>query len=311
MRSLLRRSWRYLAVAIVVAGLYLFVRGLDSQLLLATLGDADPALLVVAAGLAFAFLFFKAVCWRVMLAPRYPVPVLRLFRYTVLATASSLLVPARAGEALRIWLLRKRDAVPATTATGVALAEKLVDGIAMIITVAPALILVPGLPPWVARTLVLLVAAALTCVVLVVVVRRRARPDGLLGQLAASMTVFSSARRFARALVVCLLVWLADLACVMAVFAAVDIDAPIAVGLLVLLGVNVAILLPVTPGNLGALEIGAIAALDLVGVPRAPAVAFAILYHAVQVIPLVAAGLLDLRLALSAAPAPQQSIERR
>src|SRR5262249_18318170 len=98
--------------------------------------------------------------------------------------------------------------------------------------------------------------------------------------------------------------WLIDFGCVLLVFSAVGIKAPPAVGLLVLLGVNVAILIPTAPGNLGALEIGAIAALDLVGVPRAPAGAFAILYHAVQAIPLLIAGLFDLRLALGAGRLP-------
>jgi hypothetical protein len=57
----------------------------------------------------------------------------------------------------------------------------------------------------------------------------------------------------------------------------------------------VAILIPSTPGYIGALEIGALVALDLLGVPRPLGVAFALLYHAMQVVPLVLVGLLDLK----------------
>ena len=46
-----------------------------------------------------------------MLAPRHRVPVLRLFRYTIAAFAASALAPARAGEVLRVWVLRRRDGV--------------------------------------------------------------------------------------------------------------------------------------------------------------------------------------------------------
>jgi len=43
----------------------------------------------------------KAAAWRIMLAPQYPVPVARLFRYTISAFAASVIAPARAGEILR------------------------------------------------------------------------------------------------------------------------------------------------------------------------------------------------------------------
>jgi uncharacterized membrane protein YbhN (UPF0104 family) len=302
--SLRRLPWklalRIAAIAAVVAGVYFFARGIDGHALLAALRGAAVAPLIGAAALGFANLFWKAVCWRVMLGRRHRVPVLRLFRYTVTAFASSLLVPARAGEALRVWLLRQRDGVPVTDSAGVALAEKLVDGMAMIIAVTPTLFLIDGLPPWVGRAIGLLLAGAVVGAVVVLIARRHAAPGGLLGRLAGAMTAFDSPRTFVLALGACLGAWLSDFCCVLLVLMAVGIQVPPAVGLLILLGVNVAILIPATPGNLGALEIGAAAALDLVGVPREAAVAFAILYHAVQAIPLLLVGLADLRLALGA-----------
>lgn len=289
---------RIVAIAAVVAGVYFFARGIDGHALVAALKGAAVLPLLAAAGLGFANLFWKSVCWRVMLGRRHRVPVLRLYRYTLTAFASSLLVPARAGEALRVWLLRQRDGVPVTDSTGVALAEKLVDGMAMVISVTPTLFLIDGLPPWVGRAILFLVIGALVGAVVVLVLRRHAPPGGLMAKLAGAMTAFDSPRTFVLALGACLGAWMSDFCCVLLVLVAVGIHVPPAVGLLILLGVNVAILIPATPGNLGSLEIGAAAALDLVGVPREAAVAFAILYHAVQAIPLLLVGLADIRLAL-------------
>jgi hypothetical protein len=47
-----------------------------------------------------------------MLAPRHAVSTRRLFRYTIVAYAGSVIAPARAGELARLWLLKQRDGVP-------------------------------------------------------------------------------------------------------------------------------------------------------------------------------------------------------
>jgi uncharacterized membrane protein YbhN (UPF0104 family) len=113
------------------------------------------------------------------------------------------------------------------------------------------------------------------------------------------MHVLRSPKRVLGSLVLLILVWLADLGEVMAVFYALDIHLPIAAGLLVLFGLNLTIAIPSTPAQFGALEAGAIAALKLLHVDVTAAAAFALLYHALQVIPLIGAGLiLEWRLVL-------------
>jgi uncharacterized membrane protein YbhN (UPF0104 family) len=194
------------------------------------------------------------------------------------AYAGSLILPARAGEALRVWLLKRRDGVPVTSSTGVAISEKLVDGCAMILSVTPTLFLIDGLPAWVGRTIAVLVGGAAVGLTVALVARRWARPEGLVGKLTQGMTAFATPMTFALALAACLGAWMSDFTCVLLVLSAVGVKVPAAVGLLILLGVN--------------------AALDLVGVPQAPAMAFAILYHAVQAIPLLVAGVADIRLLL-------------
>jgi hypothetical protein len=58
-------------------------------------------------------------------------------------------------------------------------------------------------------------------------------------------------------------------------------------------------MVPSTPAQVGALEVGALAALDLLHVGHEQALAFALLYHTLQVIPLIAVGLIfELRLVL-------------
>jgi len=54
---------------------------------------------------------------------------------------------------------------------------------------------------------------------------------------------------------------------------------------MVLLSINLALLLPSTPGHFGILEAGAVVALTTAGVAAEPALAFALVYHAVHLVP--------------------------
>jgi glycosyltransferase 2 family protein len=268
--------------------------------------------LVVAAILNFVCLWGKAVCWRLMLAPRHRVSVIRLFRYTIATFAASAIAPARAGEVLRVWTLKRRDGVPAADTAAVAVAEKLLDGISMLILVAPVPWLLPGLPSWVAGAIALCAAIAITLFVgLFIAVGRvdATTSRTLVRRFLAGMHVLRSPKRLLLSLGVLILVWAADLGEVMAVLYAVDIHLPIAAGLLILFTLNLTIMVPSTPAQVGALEFGALAALDLLHVGGEAALAFALLYHALQVIPLIAAGLIfELRLVLGREGDPNAAV---
>jgi uncharacterized membrane protein YbhN (UPF0104 family) len=58
-----------------------------------------------------------------------------------------------------------------------------------------------------------------------------------------------------------------------------------------LLGINLALALPSMPAGAGAFESGALVVLMLSGIAKGTGVAFALLYHVVQVIPVTLVGL--------------------
>lgn len=289
---------RFLAIAGVAAGLGVFVHEMKWAALATALSTARRWPLVLAAALSFANLFCKAVCWRIILAPRYRVPTLRLFRYTVAAFAASAITPARAGEILRVLLLKSRDGVPATDSLAVAAAEKLLDGVSMLILVAPLPWLMPELPRSVSYTIAGLSGAAIVILGALWIAVGRVRPTGAFQRFIAGMEVLRRPAGFAGSLAVLVVSWVADLLEVYLVLWAIGVHLPFAAGLLILLTLNLAIAVPSTPAQVGALELGAMAALMLLHVPREEALAFALLYHGMQVIPLILVGLADIRFLL-------------
>ncbi|HEY0715472.1 MAG TPA: lysylphosphatidylglycerol synthase transmembrane domain-containing protein [Polyangia bacterium] len=87
-----------------------------------------------------------------------------------------------------------------------------------------------------------------------------------------------------------LLGWLSEIAILMVGLAAFDLPHSAGTALLVLLGINVAIVVPGPPANFGTFEAGVIAALRASNVPLDSALVFAIGYHLIMSIPPALAG---------------------
>jgi uncharacterized membrane protein YbhN (UPF0104 family) len=99
--------------------------------------------------------------------------------------------------------------------------------------------------------------------------------------------------------------WLIDLAAIGTTLAAFEIHLPFADLVVLLLFINVALLLPPAPGNIGILELGATLGATYLGVQHTQAVAFALVYHAAQLAPLILLGLFGLLQALAGRPGPR------
>ena len=286
---------RALSVALIIGTAiiaWVFMREIEWNKLGDALANAHVWPLVPAIAISFGMLWCSAFGLRIMIAPRYTVSTARLFRYTIVAYAASMIAPARAGELVRLWLLKKRDDVPLADSAAAVVAQKFIDGVTMIVFVAPAPLLLPNLPAWVGRAI--LIGAAIAVVGFVglylalTYIEGRAQKTWL-ARFIAGMHVLKSPQRLALVMGAQLAAWVIDLVMVTCLLYAVGIDLPIAAGLLILFTLNLTIMVP-TPANIGSLEVGVFAATRLLGVDDEHALAFALLYHASLVLPILVAG---------------------
>lgn len=290
---------RFAALVALAAGLVVLLRGLRIRDVIATVESAVLWPVIVAAALNFLLIWLKAAGWHVMLKPAVDVPVRRLFRYTIAALTASALTPLRTGEMVRLWLLRRNDNVPYPLLASVAVGEKVIDGFAMMIIVAPIIWLLPTLPAWLLRASIALLVIAIVVVSGGALAMGWKNAPRWLARSLESLAILKSWRLFSLTLAAFLGAWLVDLVEVSLVLRAVHLDLGVPATLLVLFTMNVAIAIPSTPAHVGALELGAVVALKLLGVPREQALAFAVLYHVMQIVPLLIAGFSDARFALS------------
>lgn len=283
---------RLLFIVALGFGMYTALQGLHFGDIVDALRSAKLWPLLVAVAFNFLNIFCKAACWQRLLAPEYTIRVWSIFRYAVIGAGISVVTPLRAGEALRIWLLRQKHDVPVMQATWVALWEKGLDTLSLFLLLTPLPWLVPNTPAWTTQALktawMLGIGLGLTAFAL----RKLPWPPRL-RRIANSL--YCPTFKWLPGMLWIIVSWLADLVLIACVFYALDIDLPVAAGLFVLLVVNVAIAVPATPGQIGVLEWAAMQALILLHIGQQWALAFALLYHAVQIVPLLVYLLLDIR----------------
>jgi hypothetical protein len=304
-----------IAAALAVVALCVWVASqLDFSQVAATLRQARGGYLVLAVLAVLLGMLVQAQRIQALLQPTRVISVPRMLGYLFMSNAASNLIPARAGDVLRIFLLRAREGVPAVTTLAAMVVERVLEGVVLVLLLLPAPLLIPTLPPFVAEgltwALVALVGGALTALLVVRLLRGRAarfwnRP--FLMRLRQGGLALRQPRLLVLSAASALLAWLLEAVSITVVLLALDVEAPPYAAMMVLLTINLAVLVPSTPAQVGAFELGAVAGLRLVGVPEEQAVAAAVLCHAVQFFPVTLLGLVGLPTALRAQRAAPES----
>jgi glycosyltransferase 2 family protein len=278
-------------VALLVLGacLWFFLR-LDLHTTWRMLVRSNWRLLLLAAAANLVLhLGLKAVRWHALLQPHAPMSYWHTYLYTLAGNAASHALPARAGEALRATLAR-RHGVPLATSAGVQVVEGAIETWSLILVALP-LPWVLDLPPLVRDGLRALyvtgIAGALLAIVVAVIGHRGGR---LLAWLRRGASGLRSARTVGVVSLSTLLARFVDAGILLLTLHAVGLSGNLWTAFLVILAVDAALLMPTTPGGLGAFEAASVGALHLVGKDPSQSLAFGIAYHAIQQIPGMLAG---------------------
>jgi glycosyltransferase 2 family protein len=107
-----------------LADVWLAVRGARIDLLVAS---------VLLVGVTY---WSRAVRWQYLLAPVGPTRFRTAFRTTVIGFAASFLLPARAGDVLRPYLLARQEGLRATATFATIVVERVLDLIAVLVLLA-------------------------------------------------------------------------------------------------------------------------------------------------------------------------------
>ncbi|HEX6774775.1 MAG TPA: lysylphosphatidylglycerol synthase transmembrane domain-containing protein [Methylomirabilota bacterium] len=296
-----------LGIAISVALLVWLFWKVDVRAVFARLADTHWGWLAVSIVVALSSLWARAVRWR-LLFPRHAHPT-HLFNAVMIGYMGNNVLPLRAGEVLRVYVVTRRGQPFWTTVTTLVV-ERALDGVAIGAVLAFVFFLIPTPREiaWAAETfvgvvllmvivLVGIAAAPMPCRILIhslcyrwPAIDRRllaifdSMSDGLQGMRRPAQLVPTA--------VWSVVIWMAIVFSVWACFRAARLDLPVSAALCVIAFIGLGVSLPSSPGFIGVFQAATVLALSIFGVDKVDALGFSLLLHASQFIPVTLWGLL-------------------
>jgi glycosyltransferase 2 family protein len=302
------RFWIGLLVSVVF--LYLAFRGQDFGEIRTALRQANYWYVIPALGLYFIGVYIRAFRWGWVLRGVTQLRTSYLFSVVVIGYMANNVLPLRAGELVRSYVLSSRTGMRKTSILATIAVERLFDGLTMITFILVASIFI-GLTDQleavtfiaaglfgalIAILLVLTTSAARTILVsrilpiLPNVIRGGA--ERVLESVFAGLSVL---RRRNDLLVISglsIIAWLFEASMYLVIAIGFGLEVGIAAILLVTAVANLATLIPSSPGYVGPFEAGVLLALvGAVGIQRELALSFAIVVHAALYLPITLWGL--------------------
>lgn len=317
----MRRHLRTVIVLLLAAGLLaLFLHNTDLRVVGTEMARARLDLVALAVGITALTYVFRAIRWQYLLVPIGRVRLSVALRATVIGFAATALLPARAGEFLRPYLLARKEGLSATATFATVIVERLLDTITVVLMFASYLLVFDtGASAADATTFGQVKAggaiAGALCLVLLVVLFFLAGHPGTLQRLTVSLAALLPPRlaeragrlvrtfaeglaivrqpgRLAAALALSLPLWLSIALGIWLVTRGFHIPMPFTGSFLIVALLVVGVAVP-TPGAVGGFHyfyrLGMTA---FFAVPNDTAVGAALVLHAVSFVPVAVAGLI-------------------
>ena len=294
-----------------VAFVFLLLRGVNPTELLQHILSLNVLYIVPAMAMYFLGVWIRAMRWRRLLEPVANVPTSRLNAVELMGFGVNNVMPVRAGELVRAWLLMRSHGVRPAATIGSIVVERILDGLFLCLILVFGLLSLP-LEEWMRQgvrlaaaifgvgTLGVLIAAVAPGVVLRLVglVLKPAGDrlkDLLLGHAAAFLNGFA-ALRYGPTLVVVLFLtvagWMAEASVYWFLLKGFSLPVGFAGAALGMSAANLATILPSSPGYVGTFHLPLQSILTSgYGIDHAEAAAYAIVAHAVLVLPIAALGI--------------------
>lgn len=304
----------YWVVSLALAAVFLYfsLRGIEWRQVWETLRHASPALVLAVAALSSFNLFLRSYRWRVLLSAQKGVSVPLAFWATAAGYLGNNVLPARAGEVVRTLMISSRTGMSRTFVLTTALAERMVDAIALITISAGVLLIVPVQAGWLmkaARPFAVIGLAGVAAIVLLplfesfwfrvlarlpVPPRLRGTVEMILRHVLDGIRSFHDPGRLTRFLGFTAIIWLADAIVTVTGARSIGISIGLPVALLLVAGLGLGSALPSTPGYVGIYQFVAVNVLTPFGFSKTQAIAYILLFQALNYAVILFWGLLGM-----------------
>ena len=290
--------------------LYFSLRGVSWAVVWETIAHAEWRFIAVAGFITMFSFFLRSLRWRILLNADAWFSVGTVFWANMAGYVGNSLLPARAGELIRSFLISSRSSLSTSYVLATALGERLMDVIALVLWSSLALLGVDPKPGWMtdlSRTMAVVAGIGAIAVVVLphtsgvmeaVVTRLPLLPGGLrkrllqfAQQFLLGLRAFHDWGRLAGFVLLTVAIWTSDALGVMVGAHALGIAISFRVAVLLLTGLGLGSALPSTPGYVGIYQFVAVTILTPFGVSRDAALAYTLVAQALGYVVVLALGM--------------------
>lgn len=303
-----------IGVAISAFFLYLAFRQVDLQKLGEVLKNSDGVILLFAILVLFASHWFRAVRHRYLLAPIKRIDDSSLFSSLMIGYMANTFLPAHLGELLRAYVIGKKEGISGSSILATIAVERIVDVLSLLIIMGLVFMAYPfpdiiRLSAYLTFAFVIAIAGFLAFVKLrpqktlriaEIITKPFPRKMGdkllaLLGSFREGVVTLKDRQSYLIVFILSILIWI----CYALVFAigfyAFDFiekyNVPLGASFVVLVITTISILVPSSPGYVGTYHWLCMISLGMFAIPESPALAYAIVIHAISMLPVALVGI--------------------
>jgi len=307
---MLKRWQLWLGLIISAVCLYVVLRRMELDQVWLALKTARYWWIIPGVAVYFFGVWARTWRWHYLLRPMLPIPLTRLFPVVCIGYMGNNVYPARAGEVIRAYVLKKKEGVSISASLATIVVERIFDGVIMLLFVLFSLPLVP-MQQWLRRVVFfasLLFFGALAVFFVMAIspqrsqavynwlierllpARFREQARGLLDHFMEGLQCLRSGKDVLMIFITSLVIWLAET--VMYWFVMQGFDFSVSFYVLMLMNgvVNLVTTIPSSPGYVGTFDATGIAILATYGVDYEVATAYTLILHGALWFPITALG---------------------
>ena len=306
---------RLAGIVVSIAALWLVLSSVDLGTCATVLSHANPMPLAACLLVLATQVILRSFRWRLLLPPPPKggrTNVKRIVPVLLVGYLGNAVLPARLGEPIRAYLVARREDLDAAEAFGSVVLERVVDTATLAIVAFVAAVAVNA-PSWIvqATALAALIGSAVTGALVVIgptplvrLTRRfvahlpiAGRAEAILGRLDRFARGIDRPSRSSAILFAALIsaaCWMLDATTFWLVAQSIGSPVSPAAALLVAAVTVLGTAVPSAPGYVGTFDLAAATTAQALGVAAAPALALAVLAHAMTVLPTAGAGAVSL-----------------
>jgi glycosyltransferase 2 family protein len=309
-------NWKlWLGILLSLLFMCLAFRKVDFAQMASAFKDANYWWFIPAMSLMFFSHFLRAVRWKYLLDPIKPLDVPVLFSSLMIGYMANTFLPAHLGEFLRAYMVGKKRDVPASAVFGSIVIERIIDVFTLLALLALTMVIFP-FPDWVQKSGYISFAGIVVLFAVLLLMKKyrdkslsllekilKPFPEKLSTKVSELLHSFLDGvvplrnwQAYVLVTVLSAVIWACYAAIFHLSFYAFDFislySLPWTTSLVMLVITTISVLVPSSPGYVGAYHYLCQLSLGMFAVPESPALTYAFVVHGINFLPVLLVGLI-------------------